>query len=132
MKPYSNGELGLSCVVPDGWDEIEPGIFSRPGSVLNAAAMQVAVVPLSIEEVLDALTQNYALDEIPESTGERQANDLVWSLYDVEAQDAPRDIALAESDGMTLVVIVRSPADEQDALFEAVFLPIVDAMVTLE
>ncbi len=86
------------------------------------------------------MTEGYGLAKRPQSTGERQANDpstgsghrLTWSLYTFEAQGLPRDLALAESEGLTLIVILRSPTDERDALYETVFLPIVDALVPIE
>jgi len=86
----------------------------------------------SAEELLDALAEGYGLEKRPESTGERQANSLTWALYTFEAQGLPRDLALAESEGLTLIVILRSPTEERDVLYETVFLPIVDALVPLE
>ena len=62
----------------------------------------------------------------------RETSSLTWSLYAFEAQGLPRDVALAESEGLTLIVILRSPADERDELYEIVFLPIVDALVPIE
>ena len=44
----------------------------------------------------------------------------------------PRDLALAESEGLTIILLMRSAADEHDALHEAVFLPIVDALTLVE
>ncbi len=73
-----------------------------------------------------ASAKGYGLDGISESTGEHQANDLAWSFYAFEVQGAPRDLALAESEAGTLVVLLRSAADERDVLYELVLLPVVD------
>ena len=141
LEPYTDEELGISGVAPTGWTEVQPGIFARANTALDTAVFQVAVEPtMSAEELLDAITEGYGLEERPESTGERQADSpstgsghrLTWSLYAFEVQGLPWDLALAESEGLTLIVILQSPADERDVLREAVFLPIVDALVPLE
>jgi hypothetical protein len=133
LEPYTNEELGLSGAVPMGWTEVQPGIFARANTALDNAVFQVAVEPmLSAEELLDAMTDGYGLEERPRSTAERQANDLTWSLYTFEAQGLPRDMALAESDGVILIMILRSPTEERDVLYETVFLPIVDTLVPIE
>ena len=107
--------------------------FARANTALDNAVFQIAVDPTKgVEELLDVLTEAYGLKERPESTGERQANDLTWSLYTLEAQGLLRDIALAESEGSVLIVILRSAADERDALYDAIFLPVVDALAPLE
>ena len=87
---------------------------------------------ISVEEMLEAISEGYGLDGTPEISAERKANDLAWSLYTFEVQGVPRDLALAESEGLTLILIMRSAADEHDALHEAVFLPIVDALTLVE
>ena len=133
LQPYTNKELGLSGVVPAGWTEARPGLFARASSALDVAVLQVAVErEMNAKELLDAMAKGYGLAESPESTGERQANDLTWSLYAFQVQGVPRDLALAESEGATLIVLLRSAANERDALYEAVFLPAVEAMAPLE
>jgi hypothetical protein len=97
------------------------------------AVLQLAVESTTgTEELLEAISSGYGLEEPPESTGERTANDLTWSLYAFEVQGVPRDLALAEGEGVTLIVILRSAADERDAMYEAVFLPVVDALALLQ
>lgn len=132
LEPYTNKELGISGLAPVGWTEVQPGIFARGNTALDKAAFQVAVASLSEEKLLDDLITGYGLEERPVRAGERQANDLTWSLYTLEAQGLPRDVALAESDGVTLLMILRSPTEERDTLYETVFLPIVDSLTPIE
>jgi pimeloyl-ACP methyl ester carboxylesterase len=130
--PYTNEALGIIGVVPSGWAEVGPGIFARGSTVLDPAAFQLAAEQTSMEEMLDTITQSYGLDETPESTAERRANGLTWAIYAIDPQDYPREIAMAESDGVTLILILRSSIDERAALHETVFLPMVDALMRLK
>ena len=133
FEPYTNQELGIQGVVPAGWAEVQPGIFARSSPTVDMAVLQIAVEQnISVEEMLEAISEGYGLDGTPEINVERVANDLTWSLYTFEVQGVPRDLALAESEGLTLLLLMRSAADEQDVLYEVVFLPIVDVLTLVE
>jgi hypothetical protein len=133
LEPFSSEELGIGGVVPAGWSQVQPGIFARGNPAVDMAVLQLAVERAAgPEELLAAIAQGYGLDGTPDSSGEHQANDLTWSFYTFTVQGVPRDLALAGSEAGTLVVVLRSAADERDALYSAVFLPVVDALTPLE
>ena len=132
LEPFTSEELAISGAVPMGWTEVQRGIFARASSAVDIAVLLLDVVPMSAEDFLDIVTEQYGLAERPESTGAREANDVTWSLYTFEVQGVSRDLALAESEGLTLIVILRSAPNERDVLYEAVFLPSVEAMAPLE
>jgi hypothetical protein len=88
--------------------------------------------PGSVEDWLGLLTAQLGLDERPASTGEREANGFVWTLYSVEVQSVSVDIALADSDGLALIILLQSAMDERDALYETVFLPAIDNLLPIE
>jgi pimeloyl-ACP methyl ester carboxylesterase/putative hemolysin len=133
LEPFSSQELGISGVLPAGWSQVQPGIFARGNPAVDMAVLQLAVEPTAgPEELLAAIAKGYGLDGTPESTAERQANGLTWSLYALKVQGVPRDLALAESEAGTLVVVLRSATDERDALYSAVLMPVVDALAPLE
>ena len=129
LVPYTNEDLGFSAIVPDGWTEVQPGVFARASSAVDLAVLQLAVVPLSAAELPAAMAENYGLDEPLESTGERDANGLAWVLYSFEVAGVIRDLAAAGDGEVSYLVVVRSTPDERDVLFEAVFLPIIGAFV---
>ena len=61
-----------------------------------------------------------------------EANGLTWTLYSFKVQGLSIDMALAESGGQGLVVILQSEPRERDALYEAVFLPVIDALTPIQ
>ena len=132
MEPFSNELFGISGVVPTGWTEAGPGVHSRGSSGLDVTVLVQQAAPLSAQDLLALLVQQLNLDEMPEGIGEREANDLTWTLYFLEMQGLHVDMALAESEGLALIVMMQSDPDEHDVLYETVFLPAVDALAPMQ
>lgn len=132
IEPFTSEDKGISGVAPVGWTEVGPGAFARASSAVDPVGLIHDVAPVDAETLLGAIVQQLGLVETPESTGEREANDLTWTLYVVEIQGIGVDLALAEHGEVTLLVVLQAPTSERDALCEAVFLPAVDGLVPLE
>ena len=132
LEPFSSEVFGIQGVVPAGWSEVSPGAYARGASGLDVATVLVQSAPMSADTLLTLLAGQLGLSEAPESVGEREANGMTWTLYAVEVQNIPVDFALAESEGVAFIVLLQSDPGEHDALYEAVFLPVLDALVPLE
>ncbi len=132
LVPFESETFGIQGVVPEGWTEAQPGVYARGTSAVDAAVLLEQAAPATEAQMLDLLTQQLGLGTSPESTGQREANGLTWSLYAAEVQGLAIDFALAEGDGKTLLVLLQSSPEEREALYEAVFLPAVDALVPME
>ena len=132
LEPFTSEAMGITGLKPVGWTEASPGVFARGSSGLDVATLIEQAAPGSTQDWLEVLAAQLGLDDLPESTGEREANGLTWTLYTVEVQGLSVDIALAESDGLVLIILLQSSMDERDALYEAAFLPAIDALVPIE
>ena len=132
LEPFTNEAMGITGLSPVGWTVAGPGVFARASSGLDVASLIEQAAPGSTENLLATLAAQLGLDELPESVGEREANGLTWTLYTVEVQGISVDIALAEGGGKVLIVLLQSPLGERDALYEAVYLPAIDALVPIE
>jgi hypothetical protein len=131
LLPFTNEDMGISGLAPAGWTETEIGIYSRDASGLDVTTLLAQAAPVSADELLVSLIDQLGLEDAPQSVGEREANDLSWTLYAATVQGLPADMALAESEGLGLVVLLISQPAERDALHKAVFLPVVDTLVPL-
>lgn len=135
FQPFTETTMGITGIVPDDWTDVGMGFYNRDAYVLDTTQLGVQGAAVSIDEWLQWLTQEFSgrtgFDEIPTSVGERQAHGLSWKLYTASSQGRPVDLALA-SGQQTLMVLVISNRDERDALYQAVFLPVVDALVTIK
>jgi hypothetical protein len=132
LEPFTSETFGISGVIPSGWTEVGPGVFTRGSSGLDVATLIVQAAPLDPETLLSLLVGQLGLEEAPEIVGEREANGITWTFYSVEYQGLSTDIAIAEGDGLAMIVLLMSEPGEHQALYEAVFVPVVDALVPVE
>jgi pimeloyl-ACP methyl ester carboxylesterase len=131
LVPFEIQEMGIQGVAPDGWEQVSNGVFSRQHSSLDVAIILQQAAPLSAQDLLSQLSRQMGLAQPPEQGGERQANGLTWALYEFTARGVQVDMAIAEKDGVAMVVLLQSVAAERDNLYEKVFLPAVDALKPL-
>jgi pimeloyl-ACP methyl ester carboxylesterase len=124
-------EMGIQGLAPEGWEEINPGVFARGTSDLDPVVALAQAAPLSAEDLLASLTTSFQLSETPEAVGTRAANELTWTLYSFESQGFPVDMAIAEAGNLAIVVLLQSSNEDHDALYDAVFLPMVDSTIPI-
>jgi hypothetical protein len=132
LVPFNSESFGIRGLVPEGWTEISPGIHARGSSAADETVVLQQAAPVSAEELLNLLMEQLGVSEALESSGEREANSLTWQIYSLETEGVNRDVALAQGDGIAFIVVLRSDAIEHDELYEAIFLPVVDALVLVD
>ena len=123
---------GATAKVPEDWEPSGDGFFFR-----NESPFDITTVGLIIANVSSAELRNWismkaygyrGLDAAPEPAGARKANNLNWTLYTSTSYGRPVDIAMADYRGQSLVVMSFSNSDEHEALYQTVFLPMVDSI----
>ena len=98
---------------------------------MDVAVLIAQAAPMDANGLLNLLAGQMGLKETPSSAGVREANGISWTLYAVEVQSLLVDFALAESNGLGLIVVLQSAAKEHESLYQAVFLPAVDALTSI-
>jgi pimeloyl-ACP methyl ester carboxylesterase len=131
LVPFTSEILGISGVAPAGWEEEWPGIYVRSALGL-VLILQQAIPGIGADDYLQLLADQLGLDGVLESVGSRQANDFNWSLYEVEFEGLVLDLAIAESDGTSYLVLLQAIAGERDFYYTQVFLPAIDALTPIE
>ncbi len=126
LSEVSSETFGWTTVLPEGWSELAPGTYGE--SMSATASIVVQFAPVSADEMKDLLAQQFGLDAFPEpqATVASTASTLTWSVYKSEVQGLNVDIALAESDGGTALILMIAPQAESDAYYQAVVLPAID------
>lgn len=135
LLPYSSEASGVESVVPEGWTDAGQGIFARQLDAGDPVIIAQQSAPLPPAAVLDSLLPQLALAEAPESVGTHQGETLEWTLYTIDvsagALTLTVDLALAEQDGTTYLVLLQSEPDEHETLHNRVFLPTLDRFAPL-
>jgi hypothetical protein len=133
--PYTNEAYGIESVVPDDWTDVGNSIFARQNSPTDPTVIAQQSAPLNADALLNALLPQLGLNKAPESVGTYQGAVLEWTLYQVDvaagALNLRIDLALAESEGTTYLVLLQTSPDDYDDLHTGVFLLTLDAFAPL-
>ena len=131
LTPYTDATFNVSGLVPEGWNNVAPGIYARATAPTDTTLIAQQAAPIPLERMWASLLPQMRLDEVPESSGTLETEVLSWALYDVEVTVSDItiaiDVAVAEKDGTSYVVLMQTSEDEHEALHEQVFLPVVNA-----
>ncbi|MBN1965899.1 MAG: alpha/beta fold hydrolase [Anaerolineae bacterium] len=132
LEPFEMAETGLRGLIPAGWQAIDTGVLLRANTPLDNTGLIVQAVAVDLPTMLAALSDQIGLRAVPQQVDTRVSDWYSWRLYRVEVAGGVVDLALAERGGRTAVVLLASETIERDALYQAVFVPVVDALEPLE
>jgi uncharacterized protein len=135
LVPFTDDTYQIQGVIPDGWHKLSPGIYLRQSSATDTTLIAQQSAPFTGDALMKALLPQLGLSEPPASVGERETETFAWTLYQIDMTQANItvriDIAVAEKEGKSYLVLLQTNPDEYDALHEQVFLPAVDALSLL-
>ena len=138
LAPYKDATLGIRGLLPVGWVEAYPGTY--PGIYLSGPAAErpstTLVQRLEAGQTLDQVKRAWLHREgearFPEPVSQYDGESLRWEMHEhqTETTRGPTTaaIALAESAEGVYLVELWTPEAEYEALYDAVFLPVVDAL----
>jgi SagB-type dehydrogenase family enzyme len=133
-KRFTNKDIGISGVVPDGWVQAHPGVWVRHASETDPTHLiQQRVGGFTLDEVVALATSKEGLDELPGHAGAIESPSLIWDWYRGEASGpAPKvvDLALSRRENWVYVVLLMTTPGEIHDLHEAVFLPAIKALAS--
>lgn len=122
---------GVSAKVPKDWQPTGDGFYFRgdsPLDITQVGLLQANVSSSKLEDWFSSKAYGYrGLDTALVEAGQRRANGLTWTLYTSSSYGRPVDIAMADYKGRSLVVMLFCNNDEHQAIYETVFLPMVDS-----
>lgn len=133
LAPFSNSLLGISGVVPANWRTISgaPGFYSPNGDVTDPTQLLVESAPIAPDQMFQQINSQLVQQGVSlAATGKTRAapTGLTYTLYTASLGVAQVDMAIAGANGRAYLVLLQAPLAEHDALYTAVFLPVVDAL----
>lgn len=128
LVPFEDATFSLRGVVPEGWLNRGPGVFSQTSLGLVAIVQQAVSTNLA-PQLLPTFSQQFGIAIPPEPDESLEFDGLGWSVYRLKALDQPVDVAISNDDrGVTYFVIMTPNPDDSDAMYRSVFLPALDAL----
>jgi hypothetical protein len=119
----------VNGVRPSDWHPAGPGVVAAQRNVLEQTSLlQQIVAGTKPSSVLDALRRNLRLETSLSPDGSSNAGGTRWNRYRGTSGGQSVDVALAERDRHTLVVLLVSPREQRDALVRQVFDPALGAL----
>jgi len=135
LRPMEDPLFGVSSVVPQDWQSLGSGTYARGTPPEDMALIAIQSAQAAPDELWPALLPQFAIDEVPEVTGTLEGERFEWTLYQFNVTlgelAVSVELALAEDDGYTHLVLLQSDPAEFDVLREQVFVPAVEAFDVL-
>jgi pimeloyl-ACP methyl ester carboxylesterase len=128
LEPFADEERGFSGLVPAGWTESVPLNYQRGQSALDPTTLVQDATDASKDELFNVLASQLGFDASMKSVATAEVGNFTWDFYEFQVRAYPVDLALTEDGGKAYFVLLVSPEDERDALYEQVFLPVVEAL----
>jgi len=79
--------------------------------------------------LLSLLTTQLGAEEEDISSRAYESNRASWQIHSIEVQGVATDVALAETDGFTVLVLLASDPDDRETYFDAILIPVLEAVV---
>ncbi len=135
LSPFASAIFRISGVAPAGWPEVSPGVYARQATPTDRTVLVQQAQNTSRAQLTAGLLRSLGLQELPERVGVHESAAFTWDLYTLEIETSDQalviDMALAETETATYLIVLQTVPDEHDALRETVFMPAVDALDVL-
>ncbi|MBC7809500.1 MAG: alpha/beta fold hydrolase, partial [Burkholderiales bacterium] len=113
-----------------------PGLYARGSSATDVALVAVQAAPVSPDDLWQAILPQFGLDAVPEPIGDDTSPTFEWTLYQFDAEfngtSVRFDVATAENDGKTYLILLQASPEEYETLHNEVFTPMLDTITLLE
>jgi pimeloyl-ACP methyl ester carboxylesterase len=139
LIPFESETFGIRGLAPEGWLNLQPGVFTRGSSYSDPTLLiQKSYPDLTTDGLLAALLPAMGIPELSEPMTEYGTKYFEWTLYQVEVEmpgggTAIVDLALAERAEVPYLILLQAEAGEHNdqLMLEEIFLPAVDALVPI-
>jgi hypothetical protein len=134
---FTDNTLGISGLKPDGWTELQPGVFLRGASIADATLILYDVEPdITLEELVPLMLPQLGIDALPEPVGITETAAFSWTVYQFTVEGISGtlsiDLALSETDGKVYILLLQTTPEEYPTLHELIFLPALESAAPAE
>lgn len=135
FTPFSDDAFGIQGIIPEGWVSIDSGIYAPSSSSTTPTFLALQTAPVSSDRFWAAVLPQFGLETVPEAVGTLQTDAFKWTLYQFDGTQGGIPVrvsaALAERNNKTVAAFLISAPDEAEAMHDALFMPVVNAVAPL-
>jgi len=132
LAPLTDSTLGITGLVPANWRTLNgvPGFYSPNGDPNDPEQIIIEALPLAPADFLNQVDQQFSSQGVYfNPTGKQRASPVItYTLYSASYGLTTLDMALGELNNSTYAVLMQAPFTEHDGLYQAIFLPVIDAL----
>jgi pimeloyl-ACP methyl ester carboxylesterase len=132
LAPFDDSTLGVTGLVPANWRTLSgvPGFYSPNGDPNDPIQLFIQSLPMAPADVLAQFSSQFSSQGVFfTDTGQKRASPAVtYTLYSASFGLTKIDMALGGSSSHAYAIILQSPLSDHDGLYQAVFLPVIDAL----
>lgn len=132
LVPVRNPGFGIKSVAPADWIEAQPGQYVRNSTPEDPTALLQQAGQVSAAEITGSILESMGMEDFDESS-EYETSMFTWEIHRIEDPEinVVISLALAEGEDRTYIMLLQSTPDEHAELYEAVFIPALDALEPL-
>ncbi len=122
----------ITGVVPEGWEAVGPGSWTRGETFVDQTAIVQQAVPGTLEPELFAglVGSQIGFDGDPRVDGTLEAGDRIWTLFSGELGGFPVHMAIGNDGSTTGIVVLVADEEDRSQLYDEVFVPALEAFRT--
>ena len=139
LAPFESRQLGtaISGVAPANWRGTSTitGFYSPSGDVSDATQLLIQGLPVGSAQLLQTMSDQLSAQGVTLTpTGETRntPNGLTFTLYQAGGGLSKVDLAMATDGATSLMVVLQAPLAQRSALYQAVFLPVLDGLKVIK
>jgi pimeloyl-ACP methyl ester carboxylesterase len=127
MVPVTLDELGIGTVVPEGWSQPIPGLYTRGASAEDQTALMIQAFPGdSVQTAVEEFFASLELDP-PSKFNEVTINNLTWELYALQEENLQAVLAGTVGNDGVYLVLLQTSADEDPGLINSILSLVLEA-----
>lgn len=132
LEPVTVDSFGVTieALAPAGWEELSPGVFLRASDGLDQTSLLFQAVNGSQANLfLSLLTSQLGAEEDQITSRSQVVGPTTWEIHSIEVAGTATDIALAETEGFTVLVLLAADPADRDTYLESILTPVLESVV---
>jgi pimeloyl-ACP methyl ester carboxylesterase len=128
LAPFSGSNF--QTVMPSGWKDVGLGLYSPTGAATDLDQIFIQAGEVDAATFLNLFSsqlEGMGMSLIASDPASRTANGLTWNLYTNGGGITRIDIAIAEKNSWSYIILMQSTSSDRAALLDALLYPMIDA-----